>query len=59
MVQLKHTEFIQSRYILDNVLAFWEGMEWAHVSNQNALFIKIDFVKAYDRIEWLFIISML
>lgn len=34
-------------------------MEWAHSSNQDALFIKIDFDKAYDRIEWFFINVML
>ena len=34
-------------------------MEWAHLSLQDVLFIKIDFEKAYDRIEWRLIISML
>ena len=51
--------FFKVCYILDNVIIVWEGMEWAQVSNQEALFIKIDFEKAYDRIEWNFILSML
>lgn len=34
-------------------------MEWARISDQDALFIKIDFEKACDRIEWYFITSML
>ena len=34
-------------------------MEWTCISNQQAMFIKIDFEKAYDRIEWLFILSIL
>ena len=34
-------------------------MKWTHLSKQNILFIKIDFEKAYDWIEWRFILSML
>lgn len=55
----KHTSFVMRRYILDNVNVVWEGMEWAHSYNQDALFSKIDFEKAYDQIEWNFIIDML
>ena len=34
-------------------------MEWAHKSNQPSMFLKIDFAKAYDRIEWTFILAIL
>ena len=34
-------------------------MEWARKSKQKAIFLKIDFAKAYDRIEWPFILAML
>ena len=34
-------------------------MQWAQSSGQDALFIKIDFEKAYDHIEWRFILAML
>lgn len=34
-------------------------MEWARVFDQEALFIKINFEKAYEMIEWNFILSML
>ena len=34
-------------------------MEWASKSKQSAVFLKIDFAKAYDRIEWPFILAML
>lgn len=59
IVRSEQTGFIKSRYILDNIIAVWEGMEWARRSNQKAVFIKIDFAKAYDRIEWPFILAML
>ena len=51
--------FIKSKYILDNIIVVWEGMEWAHKSKQKAIFLKIDFAKAYDRIEWPFLLGML
>lgn len=41
------------------MLVVWEGMEWARLSNQRILFIKIDFKKSYDKIEWIFILTML
>jgi len=34
-------------------------MEWVRCSNQKALFLKIDFAKPYDHIEWPFILDML
>ena len=34
-------------------------MEWARKSNQKDIFLNIDFAKAYDRIEWPFILAML
>ncbi|KAH9288546.1 hypothetical protein KI387_032663, partial [Taxus chinensis] len=55
----KQTSFIQGRFILDNIVAVWEGVEWACKSHQATMFIKIDFEKAYDRIEWPFVLTML
>ncbi|XP_057862514.2 secreted RxLR effector protein 78-like [Cryptomeria japonica] len=34
-------------------------MEWARRFSQKSLFLKIDSAKAYDRIEWPFILAML
>lgn len=51
--------FIRDRFILNNIFVIWEGMKWARISGQDVLFIKIDFEKAYDRIEWRYILSML
>ena len=59
IIRHEQTCFFKGCYILDNVIIVWEGMEWERVSNQEAMFIKIDFEKAYDRIEWNFILSML
>ena len=32
IVHPEQTGFIKSRYILDNIIAIWEGMEWARKS---------------------------
>jgi hypothetical protein len=41
------------------VISAWEAMEWAKETSQQALFLKIDFDKAYDWIDWTFITDML
>lgn len=51
--------FIKGRFILDAIIALWEGFEYAEKSNQDFLFLKIDFEKAYDKIHWDFILQSL
>ena len=51
--------FIKERYILDAIIAIWEGMEYAKETKQDYIFLKIDFKKAYDRISWKYIIESL
>lgn len=59
IIQLEHTRFVKGWYILDNIIIIWEGIESACSSNHDALLIKIDFEKTYDKIEWFFITTML
>lgn len=59
IIQLEQIGFIHGWYILDNVLVLWECMEWAYHSQQDILFLKINFEKAYDKIEWSLILYML
>lgn len=51
--------FVQGIFILDIVIVAWEAMEWAREYGKQALFLKIDVDKAYDRVNWTFIIDML
>lgn len=51
--------FIKGRYILYNLITSWEAMNWAKDDKQNAAMVLLDFEKAYDRIEWPFVVNML
>lgn len=45
--------FIKNKYILDAIITLWEGFEYANDEKRDFLFFKVDFDKAYDRIEWI------
>ncbi|KAL3692706.1 hypothetical protein R1sor_006357 [Riccia sorocarpa] len=51
LVSMNQTGFIPGRSIFDNVLSLRFGQDWATASQQEALFLKLDFVKAYDRVR--------
>ena len=48
--------FIKGRFILDAIITLWEVLEDAQNLDQPFVFFKIDFDKAYDRIEWDFVL---
>ncbi|KAL3687293.1 hypothetical protein R1sor_013602 [Riccia sorocarpa] len=54
LVNPQQTGFIQGRHITDNVLNLKLGQEWADWTDQQALFFKLDFTKAYDRVDHAF-----
>ncbi|KAL3675882.1 hypothetical protein R1sor_025830 [Riccia sorocarpa] len=51
LVNRQQTGFIAGRDILENVLSLRLAQEWAQVSRQDAVFVKLDFQKAYDRVS--------
>ncbi|KAL3686833.1 hypothetical protein R1sor_013142 [Riccia sorocarpa] len=44
-------EFWPGGRSFDSILAIKLGQEWADVSNQKSFFLKLDFIKAYDRVS--------
>ena len=58
-VNATQTGFIKGRYILENLITIWEAMEWSKCSHQRSSMLLLDFEKAYDMVEWNFIIMML
>ncbi|MCO5572277.1 hypothetical protein L7F22_026030 [Adiantum nelumboides] len=51
--------FIKGRFILDNIVTLWEAMEYAEEVGQDYVFLKIDFDKAYDKLNWNYTIDAL
>ncbi|KAL3683766.1 hypothetical protein R1sor_001788 [Riccia sorocarpa] len=55
LVDPQQSGFVKSRQITNNVLSLKIGQEWADWSSQDVLFVKLDFVKAYDRVDHQFL----
>lgn len=51
--------FIKGRFILDAIISLWEGINLAQEEDLDFIFLKIDFDKAYDRVEWDFVLQSL
>ncbi|KAL3700037.1 hypothetical protein R1sor_018059 [Riccia sorocarpa] len=51
LTSTQQTGFIEGRSIFDNLLGSRMGAEWVQESNQEALFLKLDFAKAYDGVR--------
>lgn len=56
VVDPQKTCFIKGRSIQDNFLAYRFSREQVRQTKQPAIFLKLDFVKAYDRLEDVFLI---
>lgn len=52
LISFDQSAFLLMRFILDNLLLTQETMSGAEKSNQALLFLKLDFSKAYDMVEW-------
>ena len=50
--------FIKGGYILENLMNSWEAMKWGKDNKQNVCMVLFDFEKAYDRIEWDFVLKI-
>lgn len=49
------TSFIRGRYILDGVIVLHEVLHEVHRKKESVVFFKVDFEKAYDKINWDFL----
>jgi hypothetical protein len=51
IIDLDQTVFIPMRFILDNILVTHETIDHAQRSNQELVFLKLDYRKAFDRVD--------
>jgi hypothetical protein len=55
LISPDQSAFLPMRYILDNIVLTQETINWAKVSKQPLLLLKLDFAKAFDRVSWSFL----
>jgi hypothetical protein len=59
IISPNQTAFIKGRFILDGVLALQEIVHELKVKRLGGVLLKLDFEKAYDRINWDFLVEVL
>jgi hypothetical protein len=59
IVSATQTDFIPWRYILDGVVILREVLHELRVRKQSGVILKLDFEKAYDKVNWNFMIEVL
>jgi hypothetical protein len=58
-ISVAQTAFIKGRCLLDGALALHEIIDELKSANHKALILKLDFEKAYDRVSWALLRSVL
>jgi len=59
VIRPNQTGFVEGPNILDNVFMAQESLGWAEENNQDLVLLLLDFEKAFDRIEWGFLLKAL
>lgn len=59
VVDRVQSAFIKGRFILDDVVILHETMHEINRSKRTAVFLKVDFEKAYDKVNWTFLYQIL
>ena len=55
LIHPSQTCFVRNRSILDNLFSFWEVVALAKRTNNKVAVVLLDFEKAYDRVCWNFL----
>ena len=59
LINNDQTGFIKDRYIGENIRTIQDIIDHANNNNMEGLLLQLDFEKAYDSIEWTFLLSVL
>lgn len=57
LISVEQSAFIKGRSILDGILIANETVEFLRKSKKKGLIFKVDFEKAYDTVEWSFLLD--
>lgn len=57
LISIHQNAFIGGRYIVDGILSLHEIMHEVKRQNTTGIFLKLDFEKAYDKVDWAFLLS--
>uniref|UniRef100_A0A452ZBP7 Reverse transcriptase domain-containing protein n=1 Tax=Aegilops tauschii subsp. strangulata TaxID=200361 RepID=A0A452ZBP7_AEGTS len=57
MFSIQQNAFIKGRHIVDGILSLHEVLHYTHVKKQARVVLKIDFEKAYDKVNWEFLLD--
>lgn len=58
LIATNQSSFIRGRYILESVVVAHELVHSAHVFMESGFILKLDFEKAYDRVDWSFLFDV-
>jgi hypothetical protein len=59
LISETQTAFIPGRYILEGVVILHEVLHELRVNNLSGIILKLDFEKAYDKVQWSFMMEVL
>ena len=56
---MEQGDFVEGRQILDGIIVAHECLHTAHFQNQASFALKLDIAKAYDNVNWQFLLAIL
>ncbi|KAJ0806197.1 putative RNA-directed DNA polymerase [Helianthus annuus] len=59
IISNSQSAFLKGRFILDAPLVINELLSWARKNKKQVFFLKVDFEKAYDNVNWGFVLDIL
>lgn len=57
LISIHQAAIVKKRNIMDGIMTLHEILNYTHVKKQVGIVIKLDFEKAYDKVDWNFLID--